>query len=93
MAPTEGNLFQDNQQKEKKLPQENNTRTCDPWTARDFEVQMAEIQRRSTKLCPHCLPDCNHIDYFLSTTSAEFRCAYKCNLTLIPISDDVILAI
>ena len=34
---------------------------------------MAEVQSKSTKLCPQCLPDCNHIAYSTSTTSAEFR--------------------
>ena len=63
----------------------NNTKTCDPWTARDFEVQMAKVQRNSSKLCSHCLPDCDHIDYLWSTTSAEFRCQRLTPLTtLIP---------
>ena len=53
--------------------QKNSTQTCDPWTAQEFEYQMANVQSNSSKLCPQCLPDCNHIAYSTSTTSAEFR--------------------
>ena len=60
-----------------------NTKTCDPWTARDFEVKMAKVQRNSSKLCSHCLPDCDHIDYLWSTTSAEFRCPKMASLTIL----------
>ena len=38
---------------------------------------MALVQSKSTELCSHCLPDCNHISYSTSTTSAEFRCEIK----------------
>ena len=57
----------------KYISKENNTRTCDPWTAQKFEEQMTVVQNSGTKLCPHCLPDCNHIAYSSSTSSAEFR--------------------
>ena len=48
---------------------------------------MAAVQSQSTKLCSHCLPDCNHIAYSTSTTSAEFRCEIKsANLNLSSLS-------
>ena len=48
---------------------------------------MAVVQSQSTKLCSHCLPDCNHIAYSTSTTSAEFRCAMRfSNLNLSSLS-------
>ena len=53
--------------------QGNNSKTCDPWTAKAFEVKMTEAQSKSSSLCPHCLPDCNHITYSSSATSAKFR--------------------
>ena len=64
--------------KAKCCSQKNNAQTCDPWTAREFEVQMAVVQSKSTSNCSYCLPDCNHIAYSTSTTSAEFRYVQKC---------------
>ena len=53
--------------------QRSNSTTYDPWEAEDFEAQMTEVQSNSTKICPHCLPDCDHIAYSSTTYSTEFR--------------------
>ena len=53
--------------------QGNSTKTCDPWTVRDFDVQMDIIQSNIAELCPYCLPDCDHVDYSSSTSFTMFR--------------------
>ena len=61
--------------------QANDSRTCDPWAAQDFEVNIT----KASLLCPHCLPDCNHVTYSSTTSSVAFRwpCVHN-SLTLRP---------
>ena len=61
--------------------QANDSRTCDPWVAQDFEVNIT----KASLLCPHCLPDCNHVTYSSTTTSAAFRFRdIECFVNILP---------
>ena len=53
----------------KKSTQGETSKTCDPWTARDFIAYMGG----ATKDCPQCRSDCELTTYSTTFTSSEFR--------------------
>ena len=52
----------------KTITQGKDSKTCDPWIAREFTTHMEEETN-----CPHCLADCELTTYSTTITSSEFR--------------------
>ena len=65
------------------LPQRKNISICGPWKTMKFSDLMA--QNSSQDDCPNCLPDCEKIEYTVSTTEAEIRSCSSRNFNQNPL--------